>query len=188
MKELFTSSRAGGALALLVFAIFLMTGGLIVGKSVVDTKSLEADARTTEMQALQKRVQLPVLPAAPSSEAKNAFLAGTNLALAANTLQQRIANVIDSSGGTLATIAVDPPDSNDDPAGLRVVVQAKAEFDNDSLQKFIYQLESERPFVLVDTLEIRRLGENNAQDGGKQDPLRLTVTIRVISYYRRAAK
>ncbi len=175
-------------MALLVLAIFLIVGGLIVGKSIVDAKDLEADARTAELQALQKRVQLPVRAVAPSEEAKNAFLAGANLALAANTLQQRIASLIDSSGGTLATIGVDPPDNNDDVAGLRVVVQARSEFDNDGLQKFIYQLESERPFVLVDTLDVRRVGEGNAQDGGKQNSQRLTVNIRVIGYYRRAAR
>jgi hypothetical protein len=188
MKKIFTSSRPGGALAVLVLAIFLIIGGLFVGKSIVDTKSLEAEARTTELETLQKRLRAPIPPAPQSIEAANAFLEGTSLALAANSLQQRIVRFVDASGGTLATIGVDPLDAADDVAGRRVVVQARCEFDNDGLQKFIYQLESERPFILIDTLDVRRISEDGAQEGGKQNSSRLIVNVRVISYYRRAAR
>ena len=59
MKKIFTSSRAGGALAVLVLGVFLLAGGLLVGKSVVDAKNLEVDATTTELEVLQKRAQTP---------------------------------------------------------------------------------------------------------------------------------
>jgi hypothetical protein len=188
MKQVFTSSRSGGAAAVLVLAIFLIIGGLFVGKSIVDTKTLEAEAATTELETLQKRVQTPVRPAAQSADAKNAFLEGSNLALAANSLQQRITALVDASGGTLATIGIDPPDADDDAAGRRVVVQASCEFDNDGLQKFIYQLESTRPLVLIDTLDVRQKAESTAQSSDNQNSPRLTVNIRAIGYYRGAAK
>lgn len=188
MKKIFTSSRAGGALAVLVLGVFLLAGGLLVGKSVVDAKNLEVDATTTELEVLQKRAQTPLRAAVRPSGAENAFLEGGNLALAANSLQQRLGQLIDASGGTLQSIGIDPPDANDDAAGRRVVVQASFEIDNDGLQKFIYQLEAQRPIVLVDTLDVRQVATTGVQANAPDAARRLTVNIRAIGYYRRAAR
>jgi hypothetical protein len=186
MQKIFTSSRAGGALAALVLAVFLIGGGLFVGKTVVDAKNLEADAITSELEVLQKRLQTPSRAVARSSGAENAFLEGASLALAANSLQQRIARLIEASGGTPQSIGIDPPDADDDAAGRRVVVQASFEIDNDGLQKFIYQLESQRPVVLVDTLDVRQVTAGGAAGHSGLRPL--TANIRAIGYYRRAPR
>jgi hypothetical protein len=188
---MFTSSRAGGALAVLVLLVFLIGGGLVVGQSAVDARKLEADAVSSERDVLQKRLQMPAQSAARLAGTGNPYVEAANLALAANALQQRVTRLVEDAGGTMQSIGTDPPDANDDIAGRRVVVQASFEIENDGLQEALYALESANPVVLVDTLDVRlapsAVQASLAGKAADTSP-RLTVNLRAVGYYRRAAR
>jgi hypothetical protein len=183
MKDL---GRAGWACAILILLVVVLMGGLLLVKTTVDGTALEVDAKTTEREALLKRLQLPVRTASATDEQKNEFIEGANYALAANALQQRVVGVIEASGGKLVTVGIDPPDNSEkDAPGRRIVVQAVSELNNDSFQEVMYQLESARPFVLVDNLNVHRLADRSGPEGGDaQQAPRLSVDFRVYGYYR----
>jgi hypothetical protein len=150
---------------------------------------LEAEAKNTFLESLQKRLQIPVRVKSDAAAEQNEFLEGANYTLAANGFQQRIVELIESSGGTLVTVGIDPPDDNQASPGRRVVVQVAAELTNDGLQQVMYRLESERPFILVDSLSVRQVPNRGAGDGAAKDrSLRLAVDLRAYGYFRGAAR
>ena len=189
MKKFVPSNRAAWALVVLVGLIVVIAGGVLIAESFADAASLEADAKATMLESLRKRLALPARPVSPVSE-ENEFLEGGNYALAANALQQRVVGIIEAAGGTLVTVGIDPPTNDDSNApGRRIVVQVVSELSNDGLQEVLYQLETERPFVMLDTLNVRRLqdrsgGEANAAAQG----VKLAVDFRAYGYVRRTAR
>lgn len=179
------NSRAAGAAALLLGLIVVICGGLLFIKAVVDAQYVELAAKTTQLEALQRRLKMPVLPAAAGAD-ESVFLSGANYALAANTLQQHLVELVEQSGGKIVTVAVETPASTEQTS-RRVIVQVRSELDNDGLQSLLYGLESGRPLVLVDSLNVHRV---TTQDGGEKNDgtrsPRLTVELRAVGFYRGA--
>ncbi|HVV62981.1 MAG TPA: type II secretion system protein GspM [Pseudolabrys sp.] len=189
MTKLVPSNRAAWSLVTLAILLLVIVGGLLIAKSFADAATVEADAKADMAESLRKRLALPSRPASPVSE-ENEFLEGGNYALAANALQQRIVGIIEAAGGTLVTVGIDPPSSDDNNApGRRIVVQVVSELSNDALQEVLYQIETERPFVMVDTLNVRRLQDRGGADANAATQgTRLAVDFRAYGYFRRTAR
>jgi hypothetical protein len=180
------TTRAAAASAILAGAVISIAAGLFLTRQIVDAQYLELGAKTTQIEALQRRVKLPVV-AAPASSDEAVFLEGANYALAANTLQQHTVEMIEQSGGKLVSVSVETPAATEQTS-RRVIVQTRSELDNDGLQSLLYGLESGRPLVMIDSLNIRRAAQaDNLKLDAKQSP-RLTVELRVVGFYRKAAK
>lgn len=176
-------SRAAGASAVLLGVVILICGGLFFTKAIVDAQYVELEAKSSQIAAMQRRLKMPALPAAAASD-QNVFLEGANYALAANTLQQHIVETIEQSGGKIVTVAVETPAATEQTT-RRVIVQVRSELDNDALQSLLYGLESGRPLVLIDSVNVHRStasGEDEKNDA-KHSP-RLTVELRAIGFYR----
>jgi hypothetical protein len=188
MNRFLPNSREAGAVAILLAIVILIIGGLLFGKAMVDAKQIEVEARTTELDALKRRMQMPARQQAPG-ETADVFLEGANYALAANALQQHVVESIEASGGKLVTVAVETPQGAADTASSRrVMVQTTSELDNDGLQSLLYGLETGRPLVLIDSLTVRRpANRREGEDDSKSAP-RLTVELRVVGFYRRAVR
>jgi hypothetical protein len=179
------NSRAAGATAILIGAIVVVVVGLYVVKGMVDAQYAELDAKTTQIAAMQRRLKMPALPAAAASD-KNVFLEGANYALAANTLQQHIVEMIEQGGGKVVTVAVETP-APTEQTSRRVIVQVRSELDNDGLQTLLYSLETGSPLVLIESLNVHRSvaqGDDEKNDA-KRSP-RLTVELRAVGFYRTA--
>jgi hypothetical protein len=179
------NSRAAGASAVLLGVVILICGGLFFTKAIVDAQYVELDAKTSQIAAMQRRLKMPVLPAAAMS-GENIFLAGANYALAANTLQQHIVETIEQSGGKIVTVAVETPAATEQTS-RRVIVQVRSELDNDALQSLLYGLESGRPLVIIDSINVHRstASADDEKNDSKHSP-RLTVELRAIGFYRGA--
>lgn len=189
MKQIGTLGRAGGAVGVLAVLLVGLGSGLWFAKQGADASLLELEAKSTSLDALKKRLLIPARPATDHSAEVNEFLEGANYALAANGMQNRIVELIESSGGTLVTVGVDPADDTQTSPGKRVVVQVVAELTNDGLQQLLYRLESERPFILVDTLSVRNAPNRGDGDAGARNPaVRLAVDLRAYAYYRGASR
>ena len=181
--------RMAGAVTVLLVALAAIIGGMLFTLSQIEAERAEIDARQSELQALQRRMAIPAAAAKTAADPIDPFIEGGTFALAANALQQRVVGFIESAGGTLVTVSVDPPVTADDESGRRVVVQAVAEVENDGLQQVLYQLEAEPPYVFVENLVVGRaatrdLGE---ADSSQKSP-RLSIDLRVAGYFRKAAR
>jgi general secretion pathway protein M len=177
------NSRAAGAAAIVIGFVAVSAIGLYLVKGMVDAQTLELDAKTTQIAALQRRLKMPALPAAGDS-AQNVFLEGANYALAANSLQQHIVELVEQSGGKIVSVAVETPAATAQTS-RRVIVQVRADLDNDGLQSLLYELETGYPLVLVDTLNVNRSAKQGPGDDSKRSP-RLTVDLRAVGFYRGA--
>ena len=135
---------------------------------------------------LRRRIAMPPQAKTDTVGAANVFLAGENYALAVNALQQRVVALIEDAGGKLVTVGVDPAASNEQGASRRAVLQIASELDNDGLQSLMYQLEAERPLVMVDSLTVRRASRTGQSEAEGQESPRLSVDLRVFGYYRKA--
>jgi hypothetical protein len=175
------NSRAASAGAVLLGVVSVTAIGLYLVKGMVDAQALELEAKTTQIAALQRRLTMPALPASADS-GQNVFLNGANYALAANSLQQHIVQLVEQSGGKIVTVAVETPAANAQTS-RRVIVQVRADLDNDGLQSLLYGLEAGHPLVLVDSLNVNRSATQGKNDDSKRSP-RLTVELRAVGFYR----
>lgn len=186
MNSVLSSNRAQGSLALFVLMVVLIAGSGLFVNAMVDAKWAEAEARTSELELLRRRVAMPPPAKTDSGDAANVYLAGENYALAVNALQQRVVALIEEAGGKLATIGVDPAASSEQGVSRRAVLQIAAELDNDGLQSLMYQLEAERPLIMVESLTVRRASRAGQSEADGQESPRLAIDLRVVGNYRRA--
>ncbi len=59
MKRFLPNSREAGAIAILIGLVIVLFGGLLFAKEMADATQIELDAKTTEAEALRRRLQLP---------------------------------------------------------------------------------------------------------------------------------
>jgi len=177
------NSRAAGATAILLSFVVVAAVGLYIVKGMVDAQYAELEAKNTQIEAMQRRLKMPVAAPAAASGA-NVFLEGANYALAANSLQQHIVQMVEQSGGKIVSVSIETPAATEQTS-RRAIVQVRSELDNDALQNVLYGLEAGRPLVLVDSLNVHRMAaqNDNEKNDTKRSP-RLTVELRVIGFYR----
>jgi len=176
--------RALGAVGLLLALVLAL---LFAGQAIttaIYTENLVVGARKAELATLQRRLKLLHNSEAGSGAAAfEPFLEGPTLSLAANTLQQRLTSLIDTQEATLLSIGIDPPNPGEESKLVRV--QATAEMDITALQAVLYQLESEIPFVFVDSLVVERVGpQQSAGSDSDEAEDKLRVELRVSGYWR----
>lgn len=188
MKSVLSSNRAQAAIALFALMVILIAGAALFANALVDAKWAEAEARMTELDMLRRRIRMPPPPKTDAGDAAKVYLAGENYALAVNALQQRVVALVEDAGGKLVTVGIDPASSSEQGVSRRAVLQIVSELDNDGLQSLIYQLETERPLVLVESLAVRRASRAGQSEADAQESPRLSVDLRVVGYYRRAAQ
>lgn len=107
------------------------------------------------------------------------YLSGATDAVAAAELQNRVKEIVNQYGGSLRSIQNLPVKSDGDFHRVAVRVQFNANLA--SLHRALYQLESAKPFVFVDNLDVRNRrarGRNAPED---LDPL-LTIRFDLTGY------
>jgi len=188
MKQIVTLGRAGSAVGVLIVIVVVLVCGLWFTKEAADAALLELEAKTTSLDALKKRLEIPPPKITEQVGEASEFLEGANYALAANGMQQRIVELIESGGGKLVSVGVDPPDDSKNVTLRRVVVQANAELTNDGLQQVLYRLESERPFIMVETLNVRNAPKQDGEGAAHDPTVKLSVDLRAFGYFRGATR
>lgn len=178
--------QAVAALGILagIVLLLIIAGNLFVGAT--SAKRLALEARQTELAVFQRR--LAARPREDAGAAIEPFLTGATLSLAANSLQERVTSLIDELDATLLSIGVEPAGSGE--AANRVRVQANAEMDIVALQELLYRLESETPFVFVDSLIVERIAPRRPSEDDDEDEERqlLRVDLHLSGYWRGSAR
>lgn len=186
-------NRAWGALGVLAGVVAVIVVAGLIGLSSLQAERLQLDAQRTALTVLT-RPRPPAKEAAKEQPIKiDPFLSEDNFALSANALQKRVVGSIESTGGRLVTVGVDPPMVGDAELARRVSVQVSAEMTNDALQKVLYQLESVPPYVFVETLsantsEAKREPAKAGTQPAAQAAPNLVVTMSVVGYRRKATR
>jgi general secretion pathway protein M len=183
-----SSRRASSAVAVLMVLLVAIAGGAFVGVNLLQSKQAELEALSTQFDNLQRRRPAQRSEAREVAITVKPFLGEENFALAANALQKRVVGLIEQTEGKLITVSVDPPVLGDEELARRVSVQITAELTNDALQKVLYQLEAAVPFAFVDSFVASR---RETGDGAKESALaapRLSVSMNVTGYRRKASK
>lgn len=183
------NNRAFGAVGALAAAMVLVALGGLAGYSSLQAEWMQLDAQRNELAVLSRPRPKP-----KAAQAKpitiNPFLREENFALSANALQKRVVALIESSGGKLVSVGVDPPVTGDADLARRVTVQVSAELSNDALQKVLYSLESVPPYVFVENLSAsvsdHTIGEKKQPQPAAAVAPNLVVTMSVVGYRRKA--
>ena len=142
--------------------------------------------RRFDLASIAGRVKArgPGLARAERTLAADPFLPGATPVLAVNALQRRIVGLAEETGITLRTIGGEPGPEPEAGALPTVTLQASARAPIAALQKFLYRIETEAPFVLVDEVGLRAPTTGADRRVGSNDP-ELEIEIRLIGYLRR---
>ncbi len=109
------------------------------------------------------------------------YLSGATDALAAAELQERIRGLVIRHGGQLRSIQNLPARSDGGFRGIAVRVQFSANLS--SFHLLLYELESEKPFVFVDNLDVRNRRGNRQAALENLDP-QLMIRFDLSGYLR----
>ncbi len=113
------------------------------------------------------------------------YLSGATDALAAAELQERIRGLVIRHGGQLRSIQNLPARSDGGFRAIAVRVQFSANLS--SFHLLLYELESEKPFVFVDNLDVRNRRGNRRAALENFDP-QLTLRFDLAGYLRPEAQ
>lgn len=104
------------------------------------------------------------------------YLQQTASMLAATDLQQRVKSAVERSGGKLVSTQVLPV--VDEEGFSKVSIRVQLTGDTPSLQKTLYELETARPLLFIDGLQIRRqpIRQRNPNNR-KQSKIEIQLTI-----------
>ncbi len=107
-------------------------------------------------------------------------------ALAAADLQQRVKAVVEAAGGTLQSTQALPP--AEEGNAVKVTVSAAINSDVGSLQKVLYDLESQTPLLFLDNLQVSARETRPRLPGGRvanYTRVLLSVQFEVSGYLRK---
>ena len=180
-------ARAHLASAVLAALVLVLVGVGLYGCGEIEQQSARLEDRTFELQSIAARLKTrgPGLARAERTLSADPFLPGATPTLAANALQRRIVALAESCGVTLKTIGTEPSAETDRDALPHVTLQATATARIAGLQKLLYRIETEPPFVLVDEVSLR--GPQASAAAGAEPSLdpELEVELRLIGYLHR---
>ncbi len=167
------------ALALLFIVLVLLTR-LAVQPMAAAYANVGEDVATGQdaLQRYQRIIaELPALKAAASRTARNRplapfLLAGSNASLAVANLQQRLQDSAERHNASIVTVRVLDP-VTEGPLE-RVVLQAQLKAGTQALRDLLFELESGRPYLFVESLTVHPIRRSRQQNAGGLD-IRLTL-------------
>jgi general secretion pathway protein M len=113
----------------------------------------------------------------PTKAPQEAFVSASTSGLASAQLESHLSQLISKARATLVSSSVKPADRADGPDTLRI--QVNLEIPYDSLQSFLYQLETGTPYVFVDSMSLL---PERAQ-AAPAAPMKATLNLR--AFWRR---
>jgi general secretion pathway protein M len=171
-----------GVLAALLVVCLAVVGVSLLGWS---DAAHEFDDRRSQLVRLEARAKARDDARARSGAAAPAaaFLDAPTQGLAVAQLQAHLLQLADAHHCLLVSSGLEPTKREDGADQIRL--QATVEASSQSLQAFLYQLESGTPYVFVDTLTVQLTGAASSQRTA-EDPL-LRVTFGLHAVWRRGA-
>jgi general secretion pathway protein M len=181
IKGLSSSSPRRQSLAAAAYfgAVACLLGGSLWLIDDLKTSRDRAQEISSRLEQLARRS--PRLASRTPDEAANLlFLGGRTTTIAGATLEQRIKDAVEKSGGALTSSEVvsDSPDAKDAKDGL-VRLTASIEVDQSGIQTILYDIESWTPYLFVDKLSIQ-----SPEDFGDPETGHFRMTLTVVGQWR----
>ena len=177
------------ALALPLVALVAVYGAVVrpAARLIAEKRSATAqlaDALDRYRQRAGRLPELTVRLAALRTGDSHAdgFLAGDNEALAAAALQEHLKILVEQSQGKLASIEISPPQADD--KRRRITARGEMNVGIAGLEKVLYAVETETPFLFVDTLSVHAVAAGG-RGAAETEPL-LDVRFDITGYMRGA--
>lgn len=171
-------------LGLLLLAYAVVVAPLVAGYrqsqgALAEARELLAGYRSVAARRDALEAQLAAL--SERQDDSGLYLAGATDALAAAALQDHVKSAIEGGGGNLRSIQILP--AEDDEGFRRVGVRAQLTATVDDLLRILHGIESGRPFLFVDALEVnnRRARRRSRDEPETMDPV-LLVRIDIAGY------
>ncbi len=109
------------------------------------------------------------------------YLEGASSALAAAALQNHVKAIVNATGGVLRSTQILPV--RDEGEFVRISIRIQLPVRLEALHKILYTLESGKPFVFVDNIDIRRRKSRRRRKGPESE-VELDVRLDVFGYMR----
>ncbi|MCL2872270.1 MAG: type II secretion system protein GspM [Betaproteobacteria bacterium] len=186
-----TQSRVIAAL-LLALVLIAVLAAIVVPTVMLHRHYDNAIAKERRTMEVSKRLlaQQPqvetALNAVKQRNGRRFFLKNTAANLAGAELEDQVRSAIEKSGGRIATSQNIAPKDDGDFQKIAVNVQFFASVPN--LQKVIYTLETQTPYIVVDSLTLRPVNANrDFKPAAGQEP-EVNAQIEVMSWAYRGDK
>ena len=112
-----------------------------------------------------------------------AYLQGASEALVSADLQNRVKTVVQGNGGVLNSTQI--LDATSEEGFRRVAVRVRMSGGSEALYKVLYALETERPFLFVDNIDINARSMRARE--GQAETIELMVSFDLFGYMRPAS-
>jgi general secretion pathway protein M len=194
IKESHHRLIAVGLLLFLLLGLYTIIDRWIISQYRLYQANIEQ--QQSHLQKLNEiRAQRPVLEAkiqqlSEDSSGDVYYLEQSNPTLAATDLQQRIKSIVESHGGNLVSTQILPLATE----GIfsKVAIRVQMTGDTDALQKVVYDLESAKPWLFIENLQIRarpaRRTRRPRRRGNRNPPpavprkIQLTTRFELVGY------
>ena len=111
-----------------------------------------------------------------------ALLSGESVALVGAQLQARMKQIVASAGGQLETTQMLPVST--EGALEKITVRASMTVTTNTLQKMLYVIETQRPYLYIEEIDIKALSQRRAP--GRKQVEALKATIVFFGYRKKA--
>lgn len=169
------SDRWHRGLAVGLLALVLLAGyGLIARPMIMKYRDYRANIaqlqdrlqRLEGMLATRRSLEEQIQQVRQSGVIGHNYLGQSSPTLAATDLQQRVKDIVESNGGSLVSTQILPVTQEDNFS--RVTIRVIMTGDTEILQKLSYALESARPLLFVENLQIR--AQQTRRFNNRNDP------------------
>jgi len=176
------------ALSLLVFVIgalyLLLVSPVLEAYRSTDEASqevLEQLARYEHISKTNPNRKAELEKLAKQQSRSGVYLAGDTDALAAAGLQEDVSAKIKKNGGKVRSMQILPVKTDGDFKRVSVRVQLMATLG--SFARILYALESGKPYVFIDNLDVKNRRARKAKKGTQEDP-ELVIRFDLYGYLR----
>jgi hypothetical protein len=172
---------------LLSFLLLLATIGLAAGAGLWAQESVavlteERDARVALLETLKRNTPQRIA-AGEAVDRRDPYLPGETETIAAAGMQRRVRALIEEAGGQVFSAQLLLKSEGDDPE-RKIELQVVFEAGIGTIQKALWQIETEAPFGFVDELTIQP-ARNEAVDATQDTGRLLRTTLTVTGHWRR---
>lgn len=148
--------------------------------------------RQQALAALQPQLVARLEEERAQAEAVAGYLEGPSDALAAAQLQDRVKEVVETSGGELRSTRILPAESiESSPGTRRAALRVQMIVSIEGLAEILYELEAGQPYVLIDELSVRSQRERRQrrrnQAAAGDDAPKLDVSLELSGFVREAS-
>lgn len=146
-QESLALSAFGLLTAIVIVAGLASSANISALREVLDSKQRTLD----ELQQSQIADGLPVAV----TRAKYPVIVAQSKSLAASVMQKEILSLITAAGISLQSIQVEPASEADSSGDRRLNAQFTCESSLESLQRLLFWIETDQPFIFIDSLQMQ---------------------------------